>query len=39
MAGQARPALSMDGAGPGPETPGWRVLLLLNGAGGGRESV
>lgn len=36
IAGQAKPSLSVDGAGLGPETPGWSLLLLLNGAGEGR---
>jgi len=27
MAGQARLAHSMDGAGPGPEIPGWELTL------------
>lgn len=27
MAGQARPAPSVDGAGPGLETPGWKLAL------------
>lgn len=36
--GQARPVSSMDGAGRGPETLRWE-LLLLNGAGGQREST